>query len=665
MCGICGIIDHKGLMPLTQREDLVSLMNKTQAHRGPDDNGIYSDGGVTLGHVRLSIIDLSPAGHQPMSYMDRYEIVFNGEIYNFIELRKELEEAGYSFATHTDTEVIMASIDHWGKEECLSHFNGFWAFAVYDKADNSVFMSRDRYGVKPLYYTTQPGYLIFSSEIKSMLEDKNIKRIANDQAILDYLVNSFVDCEDYTFFNDIYRLPAGSFMHVDSEGKMSIGKFYTLDYKETVSGKATKDMVKKFRHLFQDSVKLRMRADVPVGSCLSGGLDSSAIVCETARQIEKLRKDVSCSDAHSKNESAMNIQNKEVSSDNAPSSNASTSARTTDNAASTRTAPGSAIYTPHTYSSCYKNSPNDESQYIKMVLDETGVNGHYTYPTGESLRDDLDSLIYTQDEPFLSTSMYASYSVMKLAASNGAKVLLDGQGADEILCGYRKARVYYIKRLLKSHKYLSAAWETLLYLPYARKKGSSLAADLSMLKQFLGGKADNNDIRREYLNSSFAKMHVKNSYKDNERFLVNDFEKISLPALLRYVDRNSMAFSIEERLPFLDFRLVEYCMKLPLGVKIKRGYSKYIMRRALDMPEGIRRRRDKIGFYTPELDWMRKYSDEYRKVFDNKDFKASRYIDKDKILRDWDKLLSGKDSIGLFRYVCLEKWMEIFNVGAG
>ena len=201
-------------------------------------------------------------------------------------------------------------------------------------------------------------------------------------------------------------------------------------------------------------------------------------------------------------------------------------------------------------------------------------------------------------------------------------------------------------------------------MPYARKKGSSLAADLSMLKQFLGGKADNNDIRREYLNNSFAKMHVKNSYKDNERFLVNDFEKISLPALLRYVDRNSMAFSIEERLPFLDFRLVEYCMKLPLGVKISHGYSKYIMRRALDMPEGIRRRRDKIGFYTPELDWMRKYSDEYRKVFENKDFKASRYIDKDKILRDWDKLLSGKDSIGLFRYVCLEKWMEIFNVGA-
>jgi asparagine synthase (glutamine-hydrolysing) len=299
-----------------------------------------------------------------------------------------------------------------------------------------------------------------------------------------------------------------------------------------------------------------------------------------------------------------------------------------------------------------------------MVIDKTGVNGYYTYPTGESLRDDLDNLIYTQDEPFLSTSMYASYSVMKLAASKGAKVLLDGQGADEILCGYRKARVYYIKRLFKSHKFLSAIWESLLYLPYARKKGSSLAADLSMLRQFFGGKADNNDIRREYLNSSFAKMHVKNSYKDNERYLVNDFEKISLPALLRYVDRNSMAFSIEERLPFLDFRLVEYCMKLPLGVKIERGFSKYIMRRALDMPEGIRTRRDKIGFYTPELDWIRKYSDEYRKVFENENFRASRYIDRDKILRDWDKLLEGKDSIGLFRYICLEKWMEIFNVGA-
>lgn len=654
MCGICGIVDRKNLLDKSQREDLVNLMNKTQAHRGPDDNGIYSDGSVTLGHVRLSIIDLSPAGHQPMSYMDRYEIVFNGEIYNYIELRKKLEKAGYTFKTHTDTEVIMASMDYWGKKECLSRFNGFWALAVYDKADNSVFMSRDRYGVKPLYYTDQPGYLIFSSEIKSMLADKNIKRIANDQAILDYLVNSFVDCEDYTFFKDIYRLPAGSYMLVDSEGKMTIEKFYTLEYKETVSGKTTKDMVKKFRHLFQDSIKLRMRADVPVGSCLSGGLDSSAIVCETARQLGELKKH---SNNFASDKTACDKQSTES------TTNDSDNAAIYNNTDSTNSEPGSTIYTPHTYSSCYKNSPNDESKYIKMVIDETGVNGHYTYPTGESLRDDLDSLIYTQDEPFLSTSMYASYSVMKLAASNGAKVLLDGQGADEILCGYRKARVYYIKRLLSSHKYLSAIKEAILYLPYARKKGSSLSADLSMLRQFLGKKADNNDIRREYLNSSFAKMHVKNSYKDNSRYLINDFEKISLPALLRYVDRNSMAFSIEERLPFLDFRLVEYCMKLPLGVKIEHGFSKYIMRRALDMPEGIRQRRDKIGFYTPELDWMRKYSDEYRSVFESKDFKASRYIDKDKILKDWDKLLSGKDSIGLFRYVCLEKWMEIYNVG--
>jgi asparagine synthase (glutamine-hydrolysing) len=656
MCGICGIIDHKKVLKASDRENLVTLMNKTQAHRGPDDNGIYSDGGVTLGHVRLSIIDLSSAGHQPMSYMDRYEIVFNGEIYNYIELRSELEAAGYTFKTHTDTEVIMASIDHFGKKECLSHFNGFWAFAVYDKADNSVFMSRDRYGVKPLYYTTQPGYLIFSSEIKSMLEDKNIKRVANDQAILDYLVNSFVDCEDYTFFNDIYRLPAGSFMHVDKDGNMSIDKFYTLEYKETVSGKTTPSMVKKFRHLFQDSIKLRMRADVPVGSCLSGGLDSSAIVCETARQIDILRNSKADPKSHTDNEYEISTTKSEIRS----SENSNDGGKPSLEGTTT----GKAIYTPSTYSSCYKNSPNDESKYIKMVIDKTGVNGYYTYPTGESLRDDLDNLIYTQDEPFLSTSMYASYSVMKLASSKGAKVLLDGQGADEILCGYRKARVYYIKRLFKSHKFLSAIWESLLYLPYARKKGSSLAADLSMLRQFFGGKADNNDIRREYLDSSFAKMHVKNSYKDNERYLVNDFEKISLPALLRYVDRNSMAFSIEERLPFLDFRLVEYCMKLPLGVKIERGFSKYIMRRALDMPEGIRTRRDKIGFYTPELDWIRKYSDEYRKVFENENFRASRYIDRDKILRDWDKLLEGKDSIGLFRYICLEKWMEIFNVGA-
>ena len=607
MCGICGFYDpdHR------QRDGaaLLQKMNAAQKHRGPDDEGVYLDGPVGLGHVRLSILDLTDAGHQPMLGGDRYALVFNGEIYNYIELRQELEQAGYRFATATDTEVVLAAYDHWG-EDCQNRFNGFWAIALYDNRTQELFLSRDRYGVKPLYYTEKPGCFLFASEIKTLLQDSNVPRLANDKVIFDYLVNGFVDCTAETFFDGIMRLEAGCSLRLEQDGKKTYRRYYTLPYKETLIGEAGDKEAQAFRQLFQQSVRLRLRADVPVGSCLSGGLDSSAIVCESSRQLRE--------------QGAKEIQK--------------------------------------TFSSCYQGDPNDERAYIDAVVRQTGVEAHYTYPTGDTLFRDLDHLIYTQDEPFVSTSMYASYCVMKLAHENNTKVLLDGQGADEILCGYRKARVYYIKRLLSAGKLARAAKEIAWYLPYMRKgKNVSLLADLNMIRQFLG-KSSSGDIRHRYLEGQFAKRRLTNSYADNERFLLNDFDRIVLPALLRYVDRNSMAFSIEDRLPFLDYRLVEYTMGLPLNAKISDGYSKAIMRRALDMPEVIRRRRDKIGFYTPENSWMAAHSAEYRAVFTATDFRARRYIDPEKIAADWDSLTRGKDDIGLFRYICLEKWMRIFDV---
>lgn len=605
MCGICGLYNRH--MEVKEKKNLVLEMNRVQKHRGPDDEGVYIDENVGLGHVRLSIIDLSSAGHQPMNYMDRYIIIYNGEIYNYIELRMQLEKLHYQFRSETDTEVLLAAYDCWG-EKCQEKLNGFWAFAIYDYLTGKLFLSRDRYGVKPLYYTNLPGYFLFASEIKAILKNPNVSRIANDQAVLDYLVNGFVDCEEETFFKGIYRLPAGNCMIVQMDKEPEIHRYYCLEYTEP-AGTMNHDMVKKFRSLFQSSIKMRLRADVPIGSCLSGGLDSSAIVCESSRQLK--RKGVE------------SIQK--------------------------------------TYSACYKGSANDESEYIKEVLQATGIQGFACYPTANSLWEDLNHLIYTQDEPFMSTSMYASYCVMRLAHQKGAKVLLDGQGADEMLCGYRKARVYYIKKLIENKKILSAVRETILYFPYMRKHNSSLLADMGMLRQFLG-KKNHNDIKRKYLSEKFVSEGTVNSYQNNKRFLLNDFDKIILPALLRYVDRNSMAFSIEDRLPFLDYRLVEFSMKLPLSAKIHGGYSKYIMRKALDMPEKIRTRKDKIGFYTPELRWLEKYSDEYKALFVGNGFRAGKYIDHEKLVRDWDELIHGRDSIGLFRYICLEKWMRIFDV---
>ena len=607
MCGICGFYDLEHKQP--DAGVLLQKMNAAQKHRGPDDEGTYLDGPVGLGHVRLSIIDLSSAGHQPMHYGGRYTLVFNGEIYNYIELRQELEQAGYRFSTSTDTEVVLAAYDCWG-ESCQTRFNGFWAFALYDRRTQSLFLSRDRYGVKPLYYTELPGYFLFASEIKTILQDERVPRKANDSVIFDYLVNGFVDCTAETFFEGIVRLEAGCCLRLERDGKKTLRRYYTLPYQEKLIGEAGEAQADEFRRLFRQSVSLRLRADVPVGSCLSGGLDSSAIVCESSRQLRERGAQV----------------------------------------------------TQKTFSSCYQGDPNDERAFIDAVVRQTGVQAHYTYPTGDTLFRDLDHLIYTQDEPFVSTSMYASYCVMKLAHENETKVLLDGQGADEILCGYRKARVYYIKRLLSAKKFGRAAKEIALYLPYMRKgKNVSLLADFNMICQFFG-KSGSADIRHRYLEAQFAKRSLTNSYADNARFLLNDFDRIVLPALLRYVDRNSMAFSIEDRLPFLDYRLVEYAMNLPLNAKISDGYSKAIMRRALDMPELIRRRRDKIGFYTPENSWMAAHREEYRAVFTTPDFRARRYIDPEKIIADWDSLTRGKDDIGVFRYICLEKWMRIFDV---
>ncbi|MCR5676202.1 MAG: asparagine synthase (glutamine-hydrolyzing) [Lachnospiraceae bacterium] len=607
MCGICGIYDKNHT--IADHRDLIGRMNRVQKHRGPDDEGIFTEGSAALGHVRLSILDLSPAGHQPMTRHDRYTIVYNGEIFNYLELREELRGLGYTFTTQCDTEVVLAAYDCWGPA-CQERFNGFWAFAVYDAQTDSFFLSRDRYGVKPVYYTRQQGSLLFASEIKTLLADERIERRVNEQAVVNYLVNGFVDCEEETFFRGIFRLPAGAQMIVQGDAEPEITRWYTLPYRETVCEKLKAETFSRFRELFRDAVRMRLRSDVPVGSCLSGGLDSSSIVCESSRQLAGSKKQAG----------------------------------------------------QHTYSATYPGSPDDERRYIDAVVAETGVSGHYIEPTADTLFADLTDLIYTQDEPFVSTSMYASYCVMRLASENRAKVLLDGQGADEILCGYRKARVYYIKKLAAKGHLLRAAREAFLYLPYMRKHNSTLLADLSMLRQFFG-KEDKGDVRRKYLGEAVREAELSRTYRAGDDFIVNDFSAIVLPALLRYVDRNAMAFSIEDRLPFLDHRLVEFAMQLPMNAKINRGWSKYIMRRTLAMPEIVRKRRDKIGFYTPESDWLRAHADDYRKIFEQEDFRAERFIDRKRLLADWDEILQ-EDSIGLFRYICLERWMEIFDVHA-
>ncbi len=601
MCGICGIWDYG---KITDRErKLIGTMNSSQAHRGPDDVGEYYGTHVALGHRRLSILDLTKAGHQPLCYMDRFWISYNGEIYNYIEIKKYLEEKGYTFKTSTDTEVICAAYDFWGTE-CFKRFNGFWALAIYDVKEGRLCLSRDRYGVKPLYYYMEEnGRFVFASEMKAILCDSRIERKVNREVIADYLVYGLTDHTEKTFFQNIYVFPAATYTVLDKKGVLKFHSYYKLKINYNLEDSEIKEKARKFRNLFKKSVELRLRSDVEIGACLSGGLDSSAIVC----MMNRLYKENG---------------NKEF----------------------------------KTFSACFEGFRLDESEYINEVLKCANLHGnHKVSPTAKEFWADLDHLIFLQDQPFLSAGAYLGYYLMKAVNANGIKVMLDGQGADEILCGYRKSRIYLIKQLLKNRKIVSALKEGIFSIGQFATS-DDLYSDIRKIYGLFFGKNGNSSL---YIKEPYAKPSYDYSNGD---FIRNDISKISLPGILRIVDRNSMAFSIEDRLPFLDYNLVDFSISLPLQSKIKNGWSKYIMRCALELPEKIKYRKTKIGFVPPEVRWLEELHVQLYKVFSNENFRADEFIDRDRILQNWDKIVCNPDQIPLFRFICLEKWMQVYNV---
>ncbi|MBS7007119.1 asparagine synthase (glutamine-hydrolyzing) [Anaerostipes sp.] len=603
MCGICGYLAKDEAL---QEELLLHKMGKAILHRGPNDVGYFEEKPIGLCHRRLSILDLSSKGHQPMEYNTRYVLVFNGEIYNYLELRQELKEKGYSFDTNTDTEVILASYDCWGTK-CLERFNGMWSFSLWDKQRKQLFCARDRFGVKPFYYNINKERFLFASEIKALLCDSNIERIANAPIVFDYLTQGLVEHTNETFFEGIYKLPAGYFMIVDSELNIHKECYYDITFSDETDGKLNVRDQNQCREILEDSVRLRLRADVPVGSCLSGGLDSSSIVC--------------CMDELLKKEPRKTEQ--------------------------------------HTFSFCTEDKRIDERKYMEEVSKATDTIPHQVFADEEDLKCELEDLIYFQDEPFSSTGMYASYCVYREASKNGITVLLDGQGADEILCGYRKARIYYIKKLIKEKRIFSALAE--LLGAFSQIKGTMfLKNDLYKIKKILSKREVK--INSDYLNKNFVKVEKGYDYSRQNDFQHNDVFVSSLPALLRYADRNSMAFSIESRLPFLDYRFVEFCASLPIGKKIHHGWSKYIMRNSLQMPDLIKKRKDKIGFATPEDSWLKNERDYFRSIFKEEKIWSEAFIDTNQLLKNWDSILDNNNGAGLFRYICLELWMRKFKV---
>lgn len=629
MCGIAGILQRKQKMRL---EESVKKMLSTIVHRGPDAEGIFvnSSNTVALGHRRLSIIDLSQNGKQPMEYRGRYHVTFNGEIYNYLEIREELQKAGHEFRTETDTEVLLAAYSEWGPK-CVDHFNGMWSFAVYDEEKKSLFCSRDRFGVKPFYYCLGDDFFVFGSEIKELLEVIPGPIKADKEHLSAYLTMGALDYDGGTLFKDVKQLPGGFNFIIDCD-TLEIRQERYFDLRDVQCNDHTSSENEElFKEKFLDSVRLRLRSDVSVGSCLSGGLDSSAIVCAVREQ----RKNGNNSD---------NVGQVAV-------------------------------------SSCFEDKRYDEQEYIDEVVKKTGVKGYKVFPDMGNLFSVLDKIIWHMDEPFGSTSIYAQWNVFEEAKRRGLTVMLDGQGSDEQLAGYTPFYNVLFIDLIKKGK-----WKTLIREINAYRKGRSLSEPAPfyelilslgascLLPASLWYKALLFYVKRisglPFPNWMYKGQLQKKLYrafnKRNAQQYIYAGMTMGLPALLHYEDRDSMAHSIEARVPFLDYKLAEFIYSVPIEHKVANGRTKVLIREGLKdiLPKAIYDRISKLGFVTPEDKWLKENEEFFYNELENACDRLKDIIDKKKVL-DWYKKHVRTTRMGdstCFRIICCARWANVFNV---
>ena len=565
MCGIFGIVSKKNI-----NKKKLFKVNKSLIHRGPDDSGLlmfnlFDKSGFPLKfedsikevslksisdfnknltsafiHRRLSIVDLSINGHQPMSLNDQSTwIIYNGEIYNYLELKNELISLGYTFKTKTDTEVILASYKEWGSN-CVQKFNGMWAFAIADLKRNIIFLSRDRLGIKPLYFYHKNNDFIFASEKKAIINYIDKSFFPNKDVLQKFLFRGELrvgENED-TIFNDIYHLKPGHSLIYNGDSIRKI-KYWSLKIKK--NNASLSKNVEEFKYLFNDSVRLRLRSDVEVGSCLSGGLDSSSIVATAADKFNK------------------NL---------------------------------------NTFSAIWPGEKCDESYFVNLMENHYDIRSNPFIPNLDYFLEDMNKLVWHQEIPLAGPSVLAQWAVMKQIKDNNIKVVLDGQGADEILSGYPYYLETYYYELIKSLKFYE-----LFKNRYYVSNDRSIKSYFKTIK--------NRNRKKKHSALPIIDGYFENPIKE-ESMLEYKFSKVSdfthfdiinsnLPSLLHYEDRNSMAHSIEARVPFLDHRLVEFSISIPTIQKIKGNFQKIILREAMKgrLPEQIYSRRDKIGFETP------------------------------------------------------------------
>lgn len=620
MCGFVAIISPGA--PI--RDDLLTVMRDRLMHRGPDVgcNWLRSNHRIGLGHRRLSIIDTSHSADQPMVSPDGSKrLVFNGEIYNYLELRAELERTGVVFRTRSDTEVLLAALSTWG-EAALQKLNGMFAFALWDERSKRMLIARDRFGEKPLFIGRgKLGTVVFASEMKAILVHPLMPCRADPRATTRYGTGAWYEDDAVTFFEGIERLPAAHAAWFREDGiEEHRWRFWTPDYTDIDHGIKPRDAAERFSELMQRSVNLRLRADVPVGSSLSGGLDSSVIVGLLSRER-------------------------------------STSA-----------------FTQNTFSACFPSDPTmSEDKEIDSVVSHTGVNSFSVVPDPRRLAEESALLHWHQEEPFLSASIYLQWCVARLAKQNNTTVLLDGQGADELLAGYQ---FYFRQRQLdlldqgrtglalressKFNRRLKIASSQ--YEGSHRRFNSAVAYSVDELRSI--GKSRPPVFSYPYeVGVAPAKPGFRLRRTLSEALLYN-----SLPMLLRYADRNSMAFSRESRLPYLDYDLVDFCIRLPDDFYVRNGWQKWVLREAAGttIPQGIRWRADKVGYAAPLDNWLRSELRDwgYDRVMDSRLVELPGYS-RQAMSKLWAEHQKGaaNNSWALWRWISMSEWLNIYHSG--
>src|SRR5881394_437357 len=603
--------------------------------------------GIT-GLVSLQGAPIDPAVLQRMTDRQAHRgpdgkcwIVFNGEIYNHRELRTELEGRGYTFGTRTDTEVLLQAYREWG-EDCLERLQGMYAFAIWDGARRCLFAARDRLGIKPFYYATPGGTFAFASEMKSLLVCPGLDTATDDDAVVGFLIHANCDYGERTLLGAVKALPAGYCLTVHATtGRVDVRQYWQLT---PAHANGVHDSVRLdgLRTLLASTMQSHLMSDVRAGSCLSGGIDSSTVVS----LIGKLRREQP----------------------------------------DQTTALGDRFLT---FTSCWKYPELDERTYADAVARSADAESHLVFPSAEDFWETFPLMAWHQDMPFASISYYAQWSVMRAARDAGVKVLLDGQGGDEVFGGYAKFRYAYLMSLLRTGKWGRMTLEA----GHMVRQGDLYVLDLRRGYRYLPGSlrrllgvdallegALQTDFRQAVSAEStpatrwwrYASDAAKsdNGWTMMQRIQVDDLMVDTLPQLLRMEDRSSMAFSLEARVPLLDHHVVEYGVSLPDRLKIRNGWSKFAMREAVQgiIPDVVRQRKTKLGFAVPGRQWLTKELRPQVSALIEDSLRSAKYVDPD-VVRRWYRASpdgatarSAEAYLGLFRLLSLEMWMRAFSL---